>query len=480
MDRINVLKQSRIEAEQAFSELLDSHLKAADGKRPFSEEEKTAQASAEALVKSLDDQVAAEEKRLSIEKTRAANGPRRIEVKAPNFTEDPRKGFKTHREFLQVVRGASMAGAPEGVSDERARFLAVKTDDGIAIMLPLALTPPSMRSALGRFSELEAARFQAAIGSDEQSTTQDAYGGAAVPGPQMLGGMLQVGFEGDPTAGRTQPVPMAVPHVEMLARTDKNHQTSVSGGFTVGRRAELTAPTSSRGAIEKVALKAAMLAGLAYESEELIADSFISFVAFIEAGFRDQFSHRVLSEKIRGLGGDEYLGVLTALSSATLGPTVSIAKEAGQAAASIVADNVLKMRARCWGYGNAIWLANHDTYPQLAKLSIPVGTGGGLIYQQSLQENRPDMLLGRPIFYSEYPSTVGSQGDLILGNWSQYLEGVYQPLQSAESIHVRFVNHERTFKFWLRNAGAPWWRVPLTPHKGASTLSPFVVLDVRS
>jgi len=67
-----------------------------------------------------------------------------------------------------------------------------------------------------------------------------------------------------------------------------------------------------------------------------------------------------------------------------------------------------------------------------------------------------------------------------LANWSQYLEGTYENLQSAESIHVRFLNHETTFKFWLRNAGAPWWRTVLTPKKSASTLSPFVVLAARA
>jgi hypothetical protein len=89
------------------------------------------------------------------------------------------------------------------------------------------------------------------------------------------------------------------------------------------------------------------------------------------------------------------------------------------------------------------------------------------------------MLLGRPIFYSEYASTIGDPGDLILGNWSQYLDGLYQPLQSAESVHVRFVEHERTFKFWVRNAGAPWWRSALTPAESTTTLSPFVVIEDR-
>ena len=38
------------------------------------------------------------------------------------------------------------------------------------------------------------------------------------------------------------------------------------------------------------------------------------------------------------------------------------------------------------------------------------------------------------------------------------------------------LEHERVFKFWIRNAGAPWWSSALTPKKGADTLSPFVVI----
>jgi HK97 family phage major capsid protein len=87
----------------------------------------------------------------------------------------------------------------------------------------------------------------------------------------------------------------------------------------------------------------------------------------------------------------------------------------------------------------------------------------------------PTSLLGRPIFYTEYLPTLGSAGDVLLCNWSQYIEGTYQPLQSAESIHVRFVNNERAFRFTMRNDGAPWWRSVLTPKNG-STLSPYVTL----
>jgi HK97 family phage major capsid protein len=113
-------------------------------------------------------------------------------------------------------------------------------------------------------------------------------------------------------------------------------------------------------------------------------------------------------------------------------------------------------------------------------MSLAVGTGGAPVYMRGGFGGRPDTLLGRPIFYSEYPNTLGDAGDLILWNPTQYLEGVYQPLRSAESVHVRFVQHERAFKLWLRNAGASWWRSALTPAKGSNTLSPIITLAARA
>ena len=89
----------------------------------------------------------------------------------------------------------------------------------------------------------------------------------------------------------------------------------------------------------------------------------------------------------------------------------------------------------------------------------------------------PDLLLGRPIFFSEFIPDLGTRADLSCINWSQYLEGTYQPLQNDESIHVRFLNNERTFRFTMRNDGQPWWRSALTPRNGGPTLSPQIVLD---
>ena len=315
-------------------------------------------------------------------------------------------------------------------------------------------------------------RTLSTVGGDEQSTYSDPYGGFLVP-EAFLPGMMQTSLEGDPTSGRTTIVPMSAPVVNIPSRVDKDHSSSVSGGLRVYRRAEADTVSPSRMATQNIRLEATALMGLSYVSEELLQESPISFAAILAQGFNDEFASAVLNEKINGTGAGQYLGILNSPA------LVSITKESGQAADTIVYENIIKMRARCWKYDGAIWLANNDTLPQLMTMAYTVGTAGSLVWQPSAVADKPDMLLGRPIFFTEFCNTLGDKGDLILANMSQYLEGTYTPVQGAESIHVRFINHERTFKFWMKNAGSPWWSSALTPKNSTSTLSPFVTANAR-
>ena len=378
--------------------------------------------------------------------------------------DDPRRGFAGPREFMLSVIESSGARSREDVADERLR--------------PLAVVDREDRQAAGALAFLMPGDFNpsllAAAGSDEQGGYSDPHGGF-LRTTGFIPRILQLGFEGDPTMGRTQDIPMASVSVEIPARVDKNHTSSVSGGFTVTRKPETVAATSSRGTFELVSLKATSKFGLAFATEEILVDSPISFVAIIDSGLRDQFAHDGLREKLRGLGGAEYIGVINADAG------IAVTRNTSN---RILGTDVLAMRARCWGYGRAIWIANHDTFGEIFRLgsaafdtegATPLAGTNGL-FRSSLGEDMPNMLLGQPIFFSEYASTLGDKGDLILADWSQYLEGIYQPLNSAESMHVRFVEHERAFKFWLRNAGAPWWRSALTPNQSTTTLSPIVTI----
>ncbi|MCC7139782.1 MAG: phage major capsid protein [Planctomycetes bacterium] len=327
-------------------------------------------------------------------------------------------------------------------------------------------------AATGRASaQLESLR--AAAGSDEASENASPYGDFLLA-PAFQPVLLKVDPEVDPVAGLVTEVPMAVPAVRLPARVDKDHRSSVSGGLQVFRRASSQDVDPKRVKMERIELRADSLMGLSFAEEEILSDSPISFAAILAAGFNDEFRARKLSERLAGTGAGEFLGVL---NSPCL---VTVAAQDGQEADTFLYENAIDMRSRCWGYGRAIWLYNQDVLPELMRMVIPTGTGGVPAWVTSAREDRPDTFLGRPAYPTEFCKTRGDLGDVILGNWSQYLEGNLEGTQGAESTHVRFDTHERAFKFWQRNAGAPWWRSTLHPKNSEATLSPFVVCAERA
>jgi len=112
----------------------------------------------------------------------------------------------------------------------------------------------------------------------------------------------------------------------------------------------------------------------------------------------------------------------------------------------------------------------------LMTLVLTVGSSGVLMWQMDALSDRPATLFGRPAIANGHLPTLGDAGCLVLVDWSQYLEGTYQPFESAESAHVRFLQNERTFRVTKRNAAAPWWRSELTPQVSTTTLSPITEL----
>ena len=89
-------------------------------------------------------------------------------------------------------------------------------------------------------------------------------------------------------------------------------------------------------------------------------------------------------------------------------------------------------------------------------------------------------LFGRPIIPIEQASTIGDVGDVILADMSQYM--LFERAGGAkfdQSMHVRFLYDEMTFRVTWRVNGQPSWKSPLTPANGTNTLSPFVALQAR-
>lgn len=439
-------------------------LKKAEGEsRALTEEELAEQATLRAEVKALDEQIAAAEELAAAEARNLApatpvavlpsvrsdgNGDGgdpvksariRVEAGQLHFLKDPMRGYKTPRQLLTDVIDVSRG---KKIPDNRREFL------------------DSLR----------------AVGSDEHATFNDPSSGYLIP-PGMSPTLLGTELAQESSAGLTQAIPMTAPIVLIDARTDKDHSSgSVSGGLTFSRKPESKAGGTSRMETEKVKLQAYSLFGAAFATAEMMQDSPTSFVALLERGFRTQLPWHMTRERINGTGVGEYLGVM--LSPAK----IAIAKESGQKAATIVYQNLTKMVARSYNYGEMIWQANQTTIPQLMEMKVPVGTGGGavspLTWQTSARDGIPSALFGRPIEFTEHCKALGTEGDIRLTNWNEYLEGELLAPELESSVHVRWLENETAFRVFLRNAGVPWWGGQLTPENG-DTISPIVTTSTR-
>lgn len=331
--------------------------------------------------------------------------------------------------------------------------------------------------ALGRSSDARLDAMYEQRAATQFGETVDQDGGVLVP-PQFTATILQRTYEMGQILSRCRRIPMSSKQLEFPAVDETSRATgSRLGGVQAYWEGEGDAPTATKGKFSKVTLNARKLTAATHASDELLSDA-PALAAWISMAFTEEMTFTLEDAIIRGDGSNKPLGILNAPC------LVSVSKETNQAAASIVFENITKMRARMWGRSrpNSVWLNNQDIEPALASMSLAVGTGGIPVYLPAggLADAPFDRLYGRPMIPVEYCSTLGTVGDLIYADFQQYLLGQRQGLQTATSIHVKFLENEQTFRFVLRVDGQPWWKSTLTPYKGSNALSPFVVLATRA
>ena len=130
--------------------------------------------------------------------------------------------------------------------------------------------------------------------------------------------------------------------------------------------------------------------------------------------------------------------------------------------------------------GNAVWIAHNDTFPQLATMSLAVGTGGSAVWMNNGVGGPPMTILGRPVIFTEKAQTLGTAGDIYFADLSYYMIADRQQLEVASSEHTRFSTDETDWRLIQRVDGRPRIDSALTPRNGSNTVSPFVALATRS
>jgi HK97 family phage major capsid protein len=217
------------------------------------------------------------------------------------------------------------------------------------------------------------------------------------------------------------------------------------------------------------------LTGLCYASSELVNDSPL-FVQTLTTAFLDEFKFRFEDAAFNGTGAGMPMGILNSPA------LITVAKQGGQSAATVVLQNILDMDQRMWpgNYAGACWFIHADVRAQLLKTFIGTSNSYSPVLQLRTSPDGYDMLLGHPMIVSEHCQALGGPGDIILCDPGEYafLERAPGP-QFATSIHVKYTTDEETLRFVWRVDGQPIWHQPLTPLNGTNTASPFIALAQR-
>ena len=263
---------------------------------------------------------------------------------------------------------------------------------------------------------------------------------------------------------------------------DETSRASTRYGGIVGYwEDEAAEKTASKPKFRKIELNLKKLIGLCYATDELLSDA-SALEGVIRQGFVSEFGFLLDDSIINGTGAGQPLGILNS------GCLVSVAKETGQAADTVVAENVIKMYSRIFASSrpNAVWLINQNIEPQLFTMSLAVGTGGIPIYMPAggLSGQPYGTLFGRPVIAIEQAATLGDLGDIIFADLAGgYILAEKGGISSDMSVHVRFVYDESVFRFVMRVDGQTIRSTVLAPYKGSSTLdtqSHFIALAARA
>lgn len=334
---------------------------------------------------------------------------------------------------------------------------------------------PLIASGQARQQEIIEFRTKLAEVTNSFSSNVPADGGFLIP-ERLRADLLRVALETALMRRFARTIPMDSLTVPFPTLDSTSNVSSVHGGITAYWTEEGQALQESDPTFGRVVLHARKLIARADVPNELFQDSIISLEAFISDVFPDALAWFEDTAFISGTGAGEPLGWLNAPAA------IVQAQESIQLADTIVWQNILKMYARMLpsSLGRAIWVANLDTFPELATMALSVGTGGSAIWINNGVVGPPMTILGRPVYFTEKVPSLTDEGCISFIDPGYYLIGDRQTMRAETSAHYRFGNDITTMRFIQRLDGQPWIESAITPQHGASTLSPFVLLGDRT
>jgi len=242
------------------------------------------------------------------------------------------------------------------------------------------------------------------------------------------------------------------------------------GGVRGYHSAEAGSMTASQPKFRRINWELHKIYVLQYATDELLADAGM-LTAIINQSSAEELDFMVNDDLLNGIGVDRPVGVLNSPALISVGRYT---------ASKVNHIDLVNMWQRLIPRmkGGAEWYINSEVEPQLQRLAFTSNAATTEMMSPFVTYRSDGTLtiFGRPVNTTEYNAALGTAGDLLLANFSDYLFWEKGAIEAAMSIHVQFLTDQTAFRFIARYDGQTALASAITPYKGTNTQSPFVTL----
>lgn len=311
-------------------------------------------------------------------------------------------------------------------------------------------------------------RSKAAMGESSGTT-----GGYLVP-PEFYNKLLAIVAEEAVLRPRAFVQPMASATLQFpfldVTTAQSAGNSPFFGGVVMNWTEEAQTRTETEPQFKQMELKAHELSGYAVSSNVLLQDAGFGLERFLMTLFARAIAWYEDYAFLQGNGVGKPQGILTSK------PVISVTRNASNSVKFVdVATMLSKLLPS--SLNRAVWIIHPYVLAQLVQLA---DAGGRVIWVPNnggAQKKVPGTLFGLDVLTTEKVPALGTKGDVMLVDPTMYVIGDRMQIEIAASEHVNFLKNQTTWRVVERVDGQPWLDNVITLQDGASTVSPFIVLN---
>jgi len=246
-----------------------------------------------------------------------------------------------------------------------------------------------------------------------------------------------------------------------------NQATSITGGVVIYWTKEGAAVQKTDGDLRTIDLRSHEMTAYIPLTNKLLNNAPVA-EAFVRNLLRRAM---VLKEEQAFLTGDGVGKPLGVVGSAA----VKVIDRATSSQFNYADIGNMLAGANLEGLQNYVWIVNQTVFPQIFGME---DTNGNSIYiQGDITKGIVPTLGGVPVMFSGRNPVLGTKGDVMLLDLSNYLikDGSGPFIDVSE--HVLFLSNKTAVKLTWNVDGQSWLNAPIPLEDGSTTVSPFVVLE---